>query len=151
MKTLLVTLIAVLLLNLMPWHGANIENSDDLIGRRPDDRYDELCDFIADGAVYDKSRFWMVTRGISGSFHRIRLSRYDLRIVQARRAEGYISSADTAVVWCLLAGQLILTILAIPEAALCRLFGNRPIAAIQALKLYCDLVLRAHTLYTYEH
>jgi hypothetical protein len=150
MRNLLVGLIAVLLLNLMPWHGA-IENSDDLINRRPADKYEDLCDFATEGEVDDRSRFWAVSEGIRGSFNRIRLSRYDLRIVQARRAEGRISTADAAVVWWLLAGQLLFTILAIPEAVLCRLFGNHHAAALRALKFYCDLVLRAENLFTIQY
>jgi hypothetical protein len=143
MKTLYVALIAVFIYKFVPWRN-NLERADVLINQKVDDRYDELCEYVVPGA--DLSTFWTASDGLQGLIDRIHIAWRDIRIVQAHLSERHIAPTDGAAAWYMMAGQLIFTVLAFPEAIFSLMFDCEHRAALKALKFYCQLVLRTNTL-----
>lgn len=117
----------------------------DLMDRMPATHYEDLCGYISSEAKGHDEDFWNVSHRFAGLFMRIYVSFLCIRLVEAFLREGRIPKDIARLIWGKMAAQIIYTLIAVPEAAACRILRDtRHIAARESLRFYCELLLETN-------
>lgn len=142
------TLLSVLLaFALSPKRGDFIGTFESLFRILPTNQIGRICIFLEDAPDYAK--MWMESDRLRGVISRFHTSTVYVRIIQLHYRDGRISREDAQYIWGKIVLQVWFSLLVLPEAILCRLWGQIPrLAARASIGFYCEIVMRSNLLCT---
>ena len=119
--------IVVLLIAFPPYPDAN-EDGSKLVAKLPGAQLEPIEPFAAAFRLIFKHdrNFVRVSKGIRGAFRRLYVSWIYLRLVWIFYRKGKIAKADAAYVWLQAMVQIVTTVLALPESAICSVLWFLP-------------------------
>ena len=126
--TIAPAIIIGIILYLAPRSKDFARRSTELVSKLPSDQIgsiDSIADSFAALLAKDKL-FYRVSGGYLGAIRRIRVTDVYLQLTWAFYREGYLTTANARYIWSAATLQILYTVLAAPEAAICSLVKSVP-------------------------
>jgi hypothetical protein len=150
-KTILIVgsvMALVALFYLLPRRRHSVEETDAMMSRMKGGRFNPLMRFLEGDHFNADPEFWTVSGGLRGVFTRQRDMLLLARVLQIQVQSKRMSPEQAKEVYRLGAAQFWYSIVAVPEALVCRLFRRIPhVNAHAALQFHFEATLRSINFY----
>lgn len=146
-KYLIPATFALLLAAGIPWLRRRQICDHDILNQILPGRFKCLLTYLEEAE--DSSpceQFWQLSRGLAGIIARLKDMTLIVRLLQHQVRAGQVSASDARYVWYKAGEQVWFSLMAVPEALVCRLWNRLPHAyGLFALRCHYEFTLRAFT------